>query len=430
MSSPVIGVDDRSAFSTLKRHIRNERQSPQRRPAKQHPPLTTQPPPPQPRTIAKQRSRSFTHGSPVVEKLAQSLHSKEECENTAKRLTALRRSQSAGGAIKQTPNRKSFYLIQTASLSTSVVDSMTSPSRRRRTLLRKHRLPHLAISPLTPPSNSADSFTITPRMPSPQYTLTSPSRLPAHLEQRTYVLSYHKLLGHRLVRNRVPIANLMSYIHRVQPAAAVLHVSLSPLFGAHPASDTAARRRNRRRLERIGNNLAATQKRRSPLRFEYIPTSSYTEHVEDVTRDAVAKAEIAVRRMNSTDSLASMVLCPQANGSATPTAGPVTFKVPAKGPLHLPRPEIIHTEAASPKGWRKKTADFLHRRKPSGLKGLKRAFSCPALAARARATTTTTGEPTPSSPMPELNHHTKYTAANPFKSDRAAMRAFIGSRYE
>ncbi|KAJ3155369.1 hypothetical protein HDU86_004271 [Geranomyces michiganensis] len=145
-------------------------------------------------------------------------------------------------------------------------------------------------------------------------------RLDPDLEKQTYVLSYRKLLLRRSIRVRVPIANLMSHIRVVQPsvhwttqeslAATLAAVGNNRLSGSVSTSVN-ARRRNRRRLNRISQNLSHRDP--SPLRAEWRPgddhyasntalMSTYSRHVEDVTRDAAAKAELAVRKM-SVDSL-------------------------------------------------------------------------------------------------------------------------------
>ncbi|KAJ3182063.1 hypothetical protein HDU87_000407 [Geranomyces variabilis] len=284
------------------------------------------------RTVAKRRSRSFSDLESIQEHEPMRFTAPEDdaCETAPNR----RRRRS----LIVTPS-VTIYMLPAASVSAYVLGT---PRRRRvpgdekigREALRRRAkftsLRSAAVSPAPTQVGSplksaiaevASGPSSSPK-PSPPLRYARELALPRlepDLERQTYVVSYRKLLLRKSIRVRVPIANLMGHIRVVQPTVHwTTQESLAATLATvgnntHPGSINTsmnARRRNRQRLNRISQNLS--YKDPSPLRAEWRPEddaladsthlSKYSRRVEDVTRDAAAKAELAVRKM-SMDSL-------------------------------------------------------------------------------------------------------------------------------
>ncbi|KAJ3014447.1 hypothetical protein HKX48_005131 [Thoreauomyces humboldtii] len=129
----------------------------------------------------------------------------------------------------------------------------------------------------------------------------------------------------------------MDYIYRVQPGVAVLRVGLSALSSA---PDIAARKRNRRRLQRLRDGLPPHPI--SPLRNEWHPEaltlSRYSIEVEDVARDAARKAERAVRGIATIESLPALPSGPAPYPYDIPPMPslPVSPTIPSATPNSIP----------------------------------------------------------------------------------------------
>ncbi|KAI8589004.1 hypothetical protein BDZ88DRAFT_169249 [Geranomyces variabilis] len=300
------------------------------------------------RIVAKRRSRSFSDLESVRE--CEPMHFTAPEDDGCGTAPNLRRRRS----LTFTPS-VTIYMLPAASVSAYVLGT---PRRRRvpgdakigREALRRRTkftsLRSAAVSPVPTQVHSrlklATAEVGTGPSSSPKQPPSPPlrfarelvlPRLEPDLERQTYVTSYRKLLLRKSIRVRVPIANLMGHIRIVQPTVHwTTQESLAATLAAVGNNNSSgsintsmhARRRNRRRLNRISQNIS--HKDPSPLRAEWRPEDSelgdsvllskYSRRVEDITRDAAAKAELAVRKM-SVDSLKAIPSSPASPLRAT-----------------------------------------------------------------------------------------------------------------
>ncbi|KAJ3001876.1 hypothetical protein HKX48_002634 [Thoreauomyces humboldtii] len=406
------------------------------------------------RLLAKRRSRSFSgleisHAAPVA-------------AVSVKRPSPVRRARSIT-ELKPAP----LYLLPAASVSSSALLMSTQPTKMLTEETTASRMNRRSRKPMPPLPRLVTSFSsvdsaalLSFRPPQGDSDVPASARLAPHVEQRTYVLSHQKLNLHSRIRTRVAIMRLMNHIHRVQPAVAILNVTLSPVPAAPPVragADLAARRKNRRRLERMTHGGSGPA---SPLRTQWKmepepPVSTYSQRVEDVTRDAVAKAELAVKRITSSDSLSSLS-SPMYLKRVTSSDSLASMTSP------LFNSHTLDTLPHTDNDIKKSQFTFLSRMSMSSLrgpvksetlssplssvslstsysmstslpstkkkgwgrgmwKGIKRALSCSALSDRSRKQEQEhDNESRPST--------SAVSVSSPLASDRAAMRSFIGRR--
>ncbi|TPX61246.1 hypothetical protein SpCBS45565_g07304 [Spizellomyces sp. 'palustris'] len=234
-----------------------------------------------PKTVAKRRSRSLT-----VWKEG------EDSKKTTEGEIRSRRSRSASPVV----GRKEWKSVPKKRDMRSEYAN-ANPKRKSSSKI------HPQSSPL--PTGSPNVLPASPPQLQPSFPL--PARLPAHMEQQLYLLSYTKLLSpRRPAHSRTTIQNLMLYIQSVHPGVETLsHLPPSPTLPAHSTQapwsintptkrpSFSARKSNRRRLAKLAAGTTVGPGP-SPLRHNFSPDSAYTHHIQSLTRAAAVAATQAV----------------------------------------------------------------------------------------------------------------------------------------
>ncbi|KNC99463.1 uncharacterized protein SPPG_05698 [Spizellomyces punctatus DAOM BR117] len=234
-----------------------------------------------PKTVAKRRSRSLT-----VWKEG------ENGKQTTDGEIRSRRSRSASPVV----GRKEWKSVPKKRDMRSEYAN-ANPKRKSTSKIHPQSSPLPTESPNVLPAN----------LPQIQPCFPLPARLPAHIEQQLYLLSYTKLLSpRRPAHSRTTIQNLMLYIQSVHPGVETLsHLPPSPTLPAHSTQapwsintptkrpSFSARKSNRRRLAKLAAGTTVGPGP-SPLRYSFSPDSAYTHHIQSLTRAAAVAATQAV----------------------------------------------------------------------------------------------------------------------------------------